>query len=364
MMIPVNNLKRGFSLYQDEYEQKALEVLRSGWYILGNEVSKFEEEFASYMGSKYAVGVDNGLNAIVLGVKALGISRGDEVIVAANTYIATVLGASLNSATPVFVDATEYHNMDPERIEAAITQRTKAVLVTHLYGQACEMGKIKEICDKHGLYLLEDCAQSHCAKWDGQTTGTIGHMGFFSFYPTKNLGGFGDGGAVLTDDEGLRDKLRALRNYGSVKRYQNDYEGHNSRLDELQAGLLRVKLTHLDELIQKRRQIAERYLTQIRNPKVELPALAQGATHVYHLFVVQTDERDRFMEYLTNRGVGCDIHYPTPPFLAKPYAHLGYTYADFPVTEKLYKRIVSLPIFDGMTDTEVDAVIQTVNDYE
>ena len=363
-MVPVNNLKRGFELYQQEYEQKALEVLRSGWYILGKEVEAFEKEFAAYMGAKYAIGVDNGLNAIVLGIKALDISRGDEVIVAANTYIATVLGASLNGATPVFVDVTPQHNMDPAKIEAAITERTKAVLVTHLYGQACEMKQIKEICDRHGLYLLEDCAQSHCAKNDDMMTGTIGDMGFFSFYPTKNMGGFGDGGAVLTDNEALKDKLKALRNYGSVKRYQNDYEGHNSRLDELQAGLLRVKLTHLDALTQRRREIAGRYLAEMKNSKVQLPDLAEGCTHVYHLFVVQVEDRDRFMKHLADKGVGSDIHYPVPPFLAKPYQHLGYTYADFPMTEKLYARIVSLPIYDGMTEEEATAVIQAVNSYE
>lgn len=363
-MVPVNNLKRGFCLYQQEYEQKALEVLRSGWYILGKEVEQFEAEFAAYMGAKYAIGVDNGLNAIVLGIKALDITRGDEVIVAANTYIATVLGVSLNGATPVFVDVTAHHNLDPEKIEAAITERTKAVLVTHFYGQACEMKQIKEICDKHGLYLLEDCAQAHCAKNYGAVAGTIGDMGFFSFYPTKNMGGFGDGGAVLTDNEALKDKLKALRNYGSVKRYQNDYEGHNSRLDELQAGLLRVKLSHLDALTESRRAIAARYYAEMNNPKVELPTVAEGCTHVYHLFVVQTDDRERFMEHLKACGVASDIHYPVPPFLAKPYLHLGYSYADFPVTEKLYKRIVSLPIFDGMLKEEVDAVIEAVNSYE
>ena len=363
-MISVNNLKPGFALYQDEYEKKAIEVLRSGWYILGKEVESFETEFAAYMGAKYAIGVDNGLNAIVLGIKALEIGRGDEVIVAANTYIATVLGASLNGATPVFVDVTADHNMDPDKIEAAITPNTRAVLVTHLYGQACEMAKIKAICQKHGLYLLEDCAQSHCAKSCGEMTGTIGDLGFFSFYPTKNMGGFGDGGAVLTNNEALRDRIRALRNYGSVKRYVNDYEGHNSRLDEIQAGLLRVKLSHLDELIDRRVEIANRFLAEMKNPKVQLPTTAPDCTHVYHLFVVQVEDREGFMAHLKEHGVGSDIHYPIPPFLAKPYAHLGYTYKDFPMTEKLYSRIVTLPLFDGMTDEEAAQIIEAVNCYE
>ena len=363
-MIPVNDLKRSFAAYQAEFEQKALDVLRSGWYVLGKEVTAFEDEFATHMGAKYAIGVDNGLNAIMLGIRALDIGEGDEVIIAANTYIATVLGATLNCATPVFVDATPMHNMDPAKIEAAVTPRTKAVLVTHLYGQACEMGAIMEICHRRGLHVLEDCAQAHDAAYQGQKVGTFGTMGFFSFYPTKNLGAFGDAGAILTNDWALRDKLRALRNYGSVKRYQNDYEGYNSRLDELQAGLLRVRLNHLDTLTAQRNAIARRYLTEIRNPQIELPVTAEGCTHVYHLFVVQTDERDRFMAHLKENGVGCDVHYPTPPFLAKPYQHLGYNYADFPETERLYRRIVSIPLFNGMTEDEADTVIRVVNAYE
>ena len=363
-MIPVNDLKRGFMAYQNEYEQKALEVLRSGWYVLGKEVSAFEEEFAAAMGARYAVGVDNGLNAIMLGIRALGIGPGDEVIVTANTYIATVLGISLNGATPIFVDASSYHNMNPVKIEEAITKNTRAILVTHLYGQACEMDKIQEICSRRGLFLLEDCAQAHGAQFGEKYVGTFGIMGFFSFYPTKNLGCFGDGGAILTNDAGLLDKLRALRNYGSVRRYQNDYEGYNSRLDELQAGLLRVKLSHFHELTEERLRIAGRYITEMHSPKIELPGTAEGCSHVYHLFVVQTDERERFISYLKDRGIDSDIHYPTPPFLAKPYLHLGYTYADFPETERLYRRIVSIPIFNGMTDDEVHQVIEAVNEYE
>lgn len=363
-MIPVNDLRRSFALYQNEYEEKALDVLRSGWYILGAEVSAFEEEFAAFVGAKFAVGVDNGLNAIVLGIKALNIGPGDEVIVAANTYIATVLGASLNGATPVFVDAASFYNIDPAVIEQAVTKRTKAVLVTHLYGQACEMGPIKELCNRRGLYLLEDCAQSHGAKYAGQTTGTFGTMGFFSFYPTKNLGAFGDAGAIVTDDIALRDKLRALRNYGSVKHYQNDYEGHNSRLDELQAGLLRIKLRHLPELMVERNTLAQNYLTEMRNARVKLPAIAENCTHVWHLFVIRVQERDRFLEHLKECEIGYDIHYPTPPYLAKPYLHLGYARQDFPVTERLVSEIVTLPLFNGMTQEETDRVIAAVNSYE
>ena len=363
-MVPNNLLIRGFELHREEYENKALEVLRSGWYVLGNEVASFEKEFAKYIGTQYCIGVDNGLNAIALGIKALDIGVGDEVIVAANTYIATVLGISLNKAKPVFVDADMYHNMDPEKIESAITDKTKAVLVTHLYGQAGRINLIQEICKRHNIYLLEDCAQAHGAECAGKKVGTWGIMGFYSFYPTKNLGAFGDAGAITTNDKKLDAKLRALRNYGSVKRYVNEYEGNNSRLDELQAGLLRVKLKYIDEVIEEREAIAKRYTTEIKNERIELPQLADNCTHVYHLFVIQTNERERFRKYLENQGVATDVHYPAPPYLAQPYIYLGYTRENFPVTEKLYSRIVSLPIFTGMTVGEQDEVIDAVNSYK
>lgn len=362
-MIQINDLKRGYELFQDEYEKKAIEVLRSGWYVLGKEVEVFEQMFSEYVGTKYCIGVDNGLNAIMLGIKALGIGCGDEVIVAANTYIATVLGVSLNGATPVFVDADEYHNIDPEKIEAVISNKTKAVLVTHLYGQACRMEQMKEICSRHEIYLLEDCAQAHGAEVSGKKVGSFGIMGFFSFYPTKNLGAFGDGGAISTNSEEMNQKLRALRNYGSVKRYQNDYEGNNSRLDELQAGLLNVKLSHIEELTKERRDIATRYLKEIDNPRIMLPQTVQKSTHVYHLFVIQTEKRDSFREYMKTNGIATDVHYPLPPYLAKPYLHLGYQRGDFAVTERLYERIVSIPIFNGMREDEINKVIEVINQY-
>ncbi len=363
-MVPINSLMRSFRLHQAEYEEKALEVLRSGWYVLGKEVAQFEEEFAALAGTKYSIGVDNGLNAIVLGIKALGIGEGDEVIVAANTYIATVLGVSLNKATPVFVDADEYHNIDPAKIESAITEKTKAVLVTHFYGQACQMKQIKEICDGNNIYLLEDCAQAHMAESYGKQVGSWGIMGFFSFYPTKNMGGFGDGGAITTDCEELSTKLRALRNYGSTQRYKNDYEGHNARLDELQAGLLRIKIKHGQEITNERIRIAGRYMSEIHNPKIELPMTASKCTHVYHLFVVQAADRDRFRTYMAEQGVSTDVHYPTPPYLARPYAPLGYGREDFPITKRLYSKIVSIPIFNGMTDEEQQIVIDAINHYQ
>ena len=363
-MVPNNCLIRSFQLHQKEYEEKALDVLRSGWYVLGKEVSSFEKAMADYVGTKHCIGVDNGLNAIVLGIKALDIGMGDEVIVAANTYIATVLGVSLNKAKAVFVDADQFQNIDPEKIEDSITNKTKAVLVTHLYGQSCQMDKIKQICDKYNLYLLEDCAQAHGAECCNRQVGSWGIMGFFSFYPTKNLGGFGDGGAITTNDNMLEEKLRALRNYGSVERYVNDYEGHNSRLDELQAGLLNVKLKYMDDITGERRTIAERYLSEIKNPGIDLPKIAAHCTHVYHLFVVQIEERKRFRDFLEKRGISTDIHYPTPPYLAQPYRNLGYTEDSFPMTRKLYSKIVSIPIFNGMTKEEQTEIINAINEFK
>lgn len=364
MIIPINDLKRSFLLYQDELEKKALEVLRSGWYVLGKEVREFEIEFANAIGSKFCVGVDNGLNAIMLGIKALGIGPGDEVIIQANTYIATVLGVTMNRATPVFVEPTPYYNIDPKRIEQCITKKTKAILVTHLYGQATEMVRILDICICRKLYLLEDCAQSHFATYRGKTTGTFGIMGFFSFYPTKNFGAFGDAGAVVTDDIDLAEKVKIFRNYGSSIRYQNDVEGYNARLDEIQAGFLRVKLQHVHEIISERRKIATRYLNEINNPLISLPKVANDSSHVWHLFVVEVNDREGFREYLKKCGVSTDIHYPTPPYLSSAYKRFGYKKSSFPFTEALSERIVSLPIFNGMTEQEVSIVIETVNNYE
>jgi dTDP-4-amino-4,6-dideoxygalactose transaminase len=363
MSIPCNDLKRGFLLHQAEYEQKALEVLRSGWYVLGNEVVKFEEEFSRILGCKYCIGVDNGLNAIFLGIKALGIGEGDEVIVQANTYIATLLGVSMNGALPVLVEPNEFFNFDTNKIEEKITAKTKAILVTHLYGQASKMDDVIALCKKYNLFLIEDCAQSHLAEYNGVQTGTFGDLGFFSFYPTKNLGGFGDGGAVVTNDPVLEQRLRILRNYGSEKKYHNEVLGYNSRLDEMQAGLLRVKLTHLVELTLERAEIAKRYLTRIKNDLVLLPGIEENATHVWHLFVVRVNNRDQFKKYMEENDIKTDIHYPIPPHLSKAYNYLGFKEGDFPITEKYAKTVVSIPMFNGMTNDEIETVIKVINAY-
>ncbi len=362
MKIPFNILNKTFLMHQDEYEKKILEIMRKGWYILGDEVKNFEIEFAKYIGSKYSIGVDNGLNALVLAFRELGIGEGDEVLVQGNTYIASVMGITMNRATPIFIEPDEFYNIDVNKIEDAITIRTKAICVVHLYGQASNMEEIKKIADKYKLHIVEDCAQSHGASFNSKKTGTFG-IGCFSFYPSKNLGCFGDGGAITTNSELQNRDFRVLRNYGSEKRYYNEVVGYNSRLDELQAGLLRIKLSHLEELTNQRTYIANRYLNEIVNSKIELPKIRKGATSVWHLFIIKTNERDKLQEYLEKNGVGTVIHYPIPPHLSEAYKYLGYKEGDFPITEKHAKTILSIPLYNGMTDEEQSYVIDIINGY-
>ena len=271
MKIMPNRLDKGFELYQQEFEQKALEVLRSGWYVLGKEVTLFEEEFAAYTGAKHCVGLASGLDALWIAFRILGIGSGDEVIVQGNTYIASVMGITMNGATPVFIEPDKFYQIDVDQIEAKITPRTKAVMVVHLYGQVAQMDRIVDLCRKYQLRLIEDCAQSHGACFNGKMTGTFGDVGCFSFYPSKNMGGFGEGGAVITEKEQIAEMIRVLRNYGSEKRYHNKVIGTNSRLDELQAGLLRVRLSHMEEITQEREKLAERYTKGVDNPGIILP---------------------------------------------------------------------------------------------
>lgn len=361
MQIKCNVLDRQFQMYQTEYEAAALRVLRSGWYVLGREVEQFESEFAAFTGRKYCVGLNSGLDALILSVRALGISRGDEVIVQANTYIATVLGITENDAVPVFVEPDAYYNMDADRIEQAITDRTKAIMVTHLYGQASNMAPIAGIAGKHRLALIEDCAQSHGACFDGKMTGTFGISGCFSFYPTKNLGAFGDAGAIVTDDAAFADKIRMMRNYGSKIKYHNEIEGVNSRLDEMQAALLRVKLAHLQELNDERKILAERYHEGITNSEIVLPEVRNGAESIYHQYVVRCARRDDLQKALEQSGIQTQIHYPIPPHLAKCYAHLGHKRGEYPITETYADEVLSLPIYTGMTFDEQDYVIERIN---
>jgi dTDP-4-amino-4,6-dideoxygalactose transaminase len=358
-----NRLDRGFYQHQKELEDKAIEVLRSGWYILGNELKEFEKEFASYIGSKYCVGLASGLDALWIAFRALGISEGDEVIVQGNTYIASVMGITLNGATPVFVEPDEYFNIDAGKIEEKITDKTKAVLVVHLYGQASNMKPIVDLCKKYDLKLVEDCAQSHGATYDGKTTGTFGDIGCFSFYPSKNLGAFGDGGAIVTDDEKLAEFIRIFRNYGSQKRYYNMLVGANSRLDEMQAGLLRVKLKYLDDMTKEKRDFSERYLNELKNEKIELPRIREKATHIWHQFVIKTPYRDELMNYLDEKNIGTIIHYPIPPHLSEAYSYLNMKPGDLPITEEYANSVLSIPLYNGMTKEEQDYVIDAINAF-
>ncbi len=358
-----NRLDRGFYKYQSEFEDKALQVLRSGWYVLGNEVASFEREFADYVGAKYCVGLASGLDALWIAFRALNIGPGDEVIVQGNTYIASVMGITMNGATPVFVEPDEYFNIDASKIEEKITDKTKAVLVVHLYGQASNMAPIVELCRKYNLRLVEDCAQSHGAKFEGKTTGTFGDIGCFSFYPSKNLGAFGDGGAIVTDDKEIEDFVRVFRNYGSEKRYYNRIVGTNSRLDEMQAGLLRVRLSHMKELEDEKRAICDKYLAEIKNEKLVLPKIREGATSIWHQFVIRCDTRDELIEYLNEKNIGTIIHYPIPPHLSEAYAYLKVKEGSLPITEGYAKKVLSIPLYNGITSEEQDFVIEALNNY-
>jgi dTDP-4-amino-4,6-dideoxygalactose transaminase len=322
-MIHFNQLTREYYEHKDEYDEAVADVLASGCYVLGTQCEQFERDFASYIGSKYCVSLNSGLDALILAFRALGVGVGDEVIVPANTYIASILGITENGATPVLVEPDEYFNIDAEKIEAKITKKTKAILVVHLYGQAANMLKIKQIVEKHCLLLVEDCAQSHGAKYDGRTTGTWGSIGCFSFYPTKNIGAFGDAGAIVTNCKTINDKIRMLRNYGSVVKYYNDIPGINSRMDELQAALLRVKLKHYKDLLNGRICLADLYLANIKNPHIECPKIRTKSDAVWHLFVIKVKNRTGFQDFLRLYNISTQIHYPIPPHLSKAYRHLN-----------------------------------------
>lgn len=364
MKINPNQLDRGYLKYKSEYDDAVIRTLESGWYILGNEVEKFENDFKRFVGTKYCVGLNSGLDALILAFRALNIGNGDEVIVPANTYIASVLGITENGATPIFVEPDEFYNIDANKIEVAITEKTKAVLVVHLYGQAANIKKIKEITERRGLFLIEDCAQSHGASFDGKTTGSFGDVGCFSFYPTKNIGAFGDAGAIVTNNEEIYNKMKMLRNYGSRLKYQNEILGINSRLDEIQAALLSVKLAHYDELRKERANKVKMYLNKIKNINIILPIVREEADHVWHLFVIRTKNRKRFQEYLLENGIATQVHYPIPPHLSEAYKDLGHNEGKYPITEDYANTVVSLPLYDGITNEEIDYIIEIINRYE
>lgn len=363
-MIEANNLLRQYNLFAADYEKKALEVLRSGWYILGKEVEGFEKEWAEYIGTKYAVGVASGLDSLWIAFRLLGIHQGDDVIVCSNAYIACVMGITINGGNPIFVEPDEYDNIDADEIEAALTPNTKAILAVHLYGQSCDMTKIMDIAHRHNLKVVEDCSQSHGNRWHGQRVGSFGDVGCFSFYPTKGCGAFGDAGCITTNSAELARKFKIFRNYGSERHYHNIVVGANSRLDEIQAGLLRVKLTHLDAFNAERQRIADHYMTGIKNPLVQLPKLRPGADSSWHQFVIHTSKRNALQQYLLDHEIKTLIHYPIPPHLSDAYAYLGKHRGDYPIAERYADEVLSLPMYNGMTEVEQETVIETINSFK
>jgi len=327
-------------------------------------VTDFENEFAQYLGAEHCVGLANGLDALWIAFHLLGVGEGDEVIVQSNAYIACVMGITMNSATPVFVEPDEYFNLDVSKIEEVITPKTKAILAVHLYGQASDMKSIMEIAERHNLHVVEDCAQSHGARQNGKMTGTFGDVGCFSFYPSKNLGAFGDAGAVVVNSAELDEKFRVYRNYGSEKRYYNRVVGTNSRLDELQAALLRVRLKYLDSLNEERTVLCNRYLNKINNHNFKLPQIRKGSETVWHQFVVQVSDRNKCIEYLKSKGIETLVHYPIPPHLSEAYSYLEHKKSSFPIAENFSDTVLSLPLYNGMTEDEQGYIIKVVNEYE
>ncbi|HEX4888539.1 MAG TPA: DegT/DnrJ/EryC1/StrS family aminotransferase [Luteibaculaceae bacterium] len=340
-------------------------VFDSGWYILGKEVKEFETAYAKLTGSRYAVGLSNGLDALHVALHILGVKEGDEVIVPSNTYIATALAVTFVGAKPVFVEPklTSY-NIDPFNIESSITQKTKAIIPVHLYGQACDMQTIMSISEKFSLSVIEDNAQAHLAAWKGRTTGSWGHVNATSFYPGKNLGALGDAGAITTDSEDFYHAASIFRNYGSSKKYHNQIVGHNMRLDELQAAFLSVKLNYLRDWTQERQRIASHYIAKLQGcGDLILPEIENGATHVFHLFVIRTQQRDGLQSFLASHGIGTLIHYPIPPHLQPALSYLGYCKGHFPIAEELADTSLSLPIWPGMTLEMVEEVARRIQEF-
>lgn len=362
-MIPYADFRKMHKCIKTEIESAINRVIDAEWYILGNELEQFEQEYASYCGTRYCLGVGNGLDALHIILSAYEIGVGDEVIVPANTFIATALAISYSGAVPVFVDVCEdTYNINPALIEEKITNKTKAIMAVHLYGRLADIDLINRVARKHNLLVIEDAAQAHGAMTNGKRAGSLGDAAGFSFYPGKNLGALGDAGAITTNDEELYEKAKALRNYGSNVKYHHEYKGFNSRLDELQAAVLRVKLKYLNDWTQERRRIAEFYLKNIDNDKINLPVVSD-ADNVWHIFPVFCEKRDELQRYLHEKGIMTQIHYPIPVHLQEAYRELGYNKGDFSVAENIAITELSLPIWYGMTESEMKEVVQMLNAF-
>ncbi|TGK09945.1 DegT/DnrJ/EryC1/StrS family aminotransferase [Leptospira fletcheri] len=369
-MIEYENLREVNRPFFEEFQEEALRVIESGWYILGESVRNFEKEFADWNGNEFCIGTANGLDALILSLEALCLPKGSEIIVPANTYIATVIAIIRAGHRPVFVEPDpETLNIDSARIYAAITPKTKAIQLVHMYGRICDMVTIQEIADQFNLLVLEDCAQSHGACQSGKKTGTFGILNSFSFYPTKNLGALGDAGAVVTDDPGLADRVRALRNYGSKIKYHNDFIGYNSRLDEIQAAFLRVKLRKIDAINSHKKKLAALYREKIRNPLICVTAPCPEEENVYHIFPILCFQRDRLRKYLLDSMVKTEIHYPLPPY-KQPAMLEALARADwkadpsgYPICDKIHQNELSLPISYATTESEVQIVCDILNQF-
>ena len=361
-MIKFLDLKKINNRYREEIASRIKDILDKGWYLQGEENENFTKNFANFCGTKFALGVANGLDALNLIIKAYGFGNGDEIIVPANTYIATILAISENGCIPILVEPDiKTYNINPDSIEEKITTKTKAIMGVHLYGQAVQMEKIWKIAKKYNLKIIEDSAQAHGAIYQENRTGNLGDASGFSFYPGKNLGCIGDGGAVTTNDEELFNKIKAIANYGSDRKYHHIYKGVNSRLDEIQAAVLDIKLKHLDSDNNKRREISKYYRENIKNSKIILPETYDEKSHVWHIFAVRTQNRDEFQKYLTEKGIQTIIHYPTPPH--KQEAYKEWNNLSFPITEEIHNTILSLPISPVMTDSEIEKVVEVVNEF-
>lgn len=364
MKVPFGDLSRQYKKYKKEFDSIISGVFEKGNFILGENLCKFEKDFAEYLEVNHAVGVANGTEAIFIALKAAGIGNGDEVITVPNTAVPTVSAIDAAGARPVFIDIEEStFNIDTAKIESAVTSKTKAIIPVHLYGNPCNMEEIIRIADKYKLKVIEDCAQAHGAEYKGKKVGTFGDLGAFSFYPSKNLGANGDGGMVVTNSSELAEKVMLLRNYGFTDRYNSVLRGYNSRLDEIQAALLDFKLTKLDEWNKKRRRIAETYMGELRKLPVIVPSVSPGYNHVFHLFVIRVKERQKFIEFVSGNDINTIIHYPIPIHLQPAYGFLNYKKGDFPVAERLSEEILSMPIYPELEEKEINYIIAKIIDY-